>query len=382
MTTSNFEYIPSDPTDAGEEYQIPSEILEAVEADEKIAGLLESISRGEEVNEDLTVELSTMLDDSGVDPETIESFVQSLAIEKGSELEQKMAVRPEEPARQKEPESEFISDSLQLFLKDAGKHKLLTAAQEVELAKKIERGDVAAKKQMVESNLRLVVSITRRYQGLGVPFLDLIQEGTLGLIRAVEKFDWRRGYKFSTYATWWIRQSSTRAVANQGRTIRLPVHVNERKMKLKKAASVLEVELGRHPTRGEMADRVGLSIQHVEEALDAAEAGVSLSEPVGENGDAILGDLLADDTIPDPYEQTVDSLRTQALDMALGTLSTRERYILVHRYGFEEEPWTLDAIGKEMNLTRERVRQLEQQALKKLMAIRGLIDVIGKDNNS
>jgi RNA polymerase primary sigma factor len=382
MTTSNFEYIPSDPTDAGEEYQIPSEILEAVEADEKIAGLLESINRGEEVNEDLTVELSTMLDDSGVDPETIESFVQSLAIEKGSELEQKMAVRPEEPARQKDPESEFISDSLQLFLKDAGKHKLLTAAQEVELAKKIERGDVAAKKQMVESNLRLVVSITRRYQGLGVPFLDLIQEGTLGLIRAVEKFDWRRGYKFSTYATWWIRQSSTRAVANQGRTIRLPVHVNERKMKLKKAASVLEVELGRHPTRGEMADRVGLSIQHVEEALDAAEAGVSLSEPVGENGDAILGDLLADDTIPDPYEQTVDSLRTQALDMALGTLSTRERYILVHRYGFEEEPWTLDAIGKEMNLTRERVRQLEQQALKKLMAIRGLIDVIGKDNNS
>jgi len=263
-------------------------------------------------------------------------------------------------------------DSLQLFLADVGKHKLLTAHEEVVLAKAIERGDGRAKRRMIESNLRLVVSIAKGYRGLGVPFLDLIQEGTLGLNRAVEKFDWRRGYKFSTYATWWIRQSVQRAVANHARTIRVPVHVVERQQKLSRAARRLEVELGREPTKHELAEATGLPIQHVDEALSAASASVSLNQTVGADDEGELGDLFADREAADPFDEAEESLRRQNIRKALDALPERERRILELRFGFDGEPWTLEAIGHELDLTRERVRQLEGQALSRLAALREL----------
>ena len=264
------------------------------------------------------------------------------------------------------------ADSLQLFLADIGRHKLLTAAEEVMLAKAIERGDLTAKRRMIESNLRLVVSIAKGYRGLGVPFLDLIQEGTLGLNRAVEKFDWRRGYKFSTYATWWIRQSVQRAVANHARTIRVPVHVVERQQKLGRAARRLEVELGREATKEELAEATGLPIQHVDEALGAAQASVSLNQTVGADDEGELGDLFADREAADPFEEAEEALRRQGVRRALDALPERERRILELRFGFDGEPWTLEAIGHELDLTRERVRQLEGQALARLAALREL----------
>ena len=264
------------------------------------------------------------------------------------------------------------ADSLQLFLADVGRHKLLTASEEVTLAKSIERGDLIAKRRMIESNLRLVVSIAKGYRGLGVPFLDLIQEGTLGLNRAVEKFDWRRGFKFSTYATWWIRQSVQRAVANHARTIRVPVHVVERQQKLSRAARRLEVELGREATKDELAEATGLPMQHVDEALGAAHASVSLNQTVGADDEGELGDLFADREAADPFEEAEESLRRQNIRKALDALPERERRILELRFGFEGEPWTLEAIGHELDLTRERVRQLEGQALSRLAALREL----------
>ena len=278
---------------------------------------------------------------------------------------------PEEVAIAAEP-VQGAGDTLQLFLHDVGRHKLLTAADEVMLAKQIERGDVAAKRRMIESNLRLVVSIAKGYRGLGVPFLDLIQEGTLGLNRAVEKFDWRRGFKFSTYATWWIRQSVQRAVANHARTIRVPVHVVERQQKLSRAARRLEVELGREPTKDELAEATGLPIQHGDEALGAAQASVSLNQTVGADDEGELGDLFADREAVDPFDEAEESLRKQGVRRALDALPERERRILELRFGFEGDPWTLEAIGHELDLTRERVRQLEGQALARLAAIREL----------
>jgi RNA polymerase primary sigma factor len=266
-------------------------------------------------------------------------------------------------------------DSLQLFLADVGRHKLLTASEEVTLAKRIEKGDLRAKRIMIESNLRLVVSIAKGYRGLGVPFLDLIQEGTLGLNRAVEKFDWRRGFKFSTYATWWIRQSVQRAVANNARTIRVPVHVVERQQKLGRAARRLEVELGREATKEELAEATGLPIQHVDEALGAAQASVSLNQSVGADDEGELGDLFADREAVDPFDEAEESLRKQGVRRALDALPERERRILELRFGFEGDPWTLEAIGHELGLTRERVRQLEGQALQRLSAIRDLASV-------
>ncbi len=280
-----------------------------------------------------------------------------------------------EPAVAVKTEISGAADSLQLFLADVGRHKLLTAAEEVMLAKQIERGDPTAKRRMIESNLRLVVSIAKGYRGLGVPFLDLIQEGTLGLNRAVEKFDWRRGYKFSTYATWWIRQSVQRAVANHARTIRVPVHVVERQQKLSRAARRLEVELGREATKEELAEATGLPMQHVDEALGAAHASVSLNQTVGADDEGELGDLFADREAADPFDEAEESLRRQGVRRALEALPERERRILELRFGFDGEPWTLEAIGNELDLTRERVRQLEGQALARLGALRDLISV-------
>jgi len=285
------------------------------------------------------------------------------------------AARAPEPAPAQTEVLSGAADSLQLFLADVGRHKLLTAAEEVTLAKAIERGDPTAKRRMIESNLRLVVSIAKGYRGLGVPFLDLIQEGTLGLNRAVEKFDWRRGFKFSTYATWWIRQSVQRAVANHARTIRVPVHVVERQQKLSRAARRLEVELGREPTKEELAEATGLPIQHVDEAMGAAQASVSLNQSVGADDEGELGDLFADREAADPFDEAEESLRRQGVRRALDALPERERRILELRFGFEGEPWTLEAIGHELDLTRERVRQLESQALARLAAIRDLSSV-------
>ena len=270
------------------------------------------------------------------------------------------------PAPGPQPELPAATDSLTLFMNRVGRYPLLTAAEEVALAKRIERGDRAAKERMINSNLRLVISIAKRYQRQGLPLLDLVQEGTIGLNRAVEKFDWRRGYKFSTYATWWIRQACQRAISNQSATIRVPTHVNERRVKLRRARGELEVRLGRQPTREELAEAAGLSLLHVEEALDAADAPVSLNQSVGSEEDGELGDLFSDPNASDPEEEATESLRRREIRRAVATLPERERRILELRFGFDGDPASLEAIGKELGLTRERIRQLERDALAKL----------------
>jgi RNA polymerase primary sigma factor len=267
------------------------------------------------------------------------------------------------------------ADSLQLFLTEVGRHELLTAADEVALAKRVERGDLEAKERMINSNLRLVVSIAKRYRGHGVPFLDLIQDGVIGLNRAVEKFDWRKGYKFSTYATWWIRQACQRSVANQSATIRIPVHVQERQQKLGRTRQRLETTLGREPTLEELAAETGLKVEHVDEALSAAEASVSLNRRIGDDGDGELGDLFADRSSPDPADEAEDSIRYQDVREALSRLDDPDRRVLELRFGFEGEQWTLEAIGKELGLTRERVRQIESRALTRLQRDLGALAI-------
>jgi RNA polymerase primary sigma factor len=261
-------------------------------------------------------------------------------------------------------------DPLQLFMDAAGRHKLLTAADEVALAKRIEKGDLAAKEKMINSNLRLVVSIAKRYQGHDVPLLDLIQEGVIGLNRAAEKFDWRKGYKFSTYATWWIRQACQRAVANQSKTIRIPVHVQERRIKLNRASAELQAKLGREATPEELAQATRLKLEHVIEALDAVDS-VSLNQGLGSDGDSELGDLFADESSVDPAEEAVESVRRQRVQRAVADLPERQRRIVELRFGFESEPASLETIGKELGLTRERVRQLESDALARLQLALG-----------
>ncbi len=256
--------------------------------------------------------------------------------------------------------------SLDLFLNEIGRHPLLTAAEEVVLAKAVERGDQAAKERMINSNLRLVVSIAKRYRGRGVPFGDLIQDGVIGLNRAVEKFDHRKGFKFSTYATWWIRQAVQRSVAGQSRTIRVPTHVHERRNKLGAAARKLEATLGRPATHEELAEATGLSLLHVDEALDVAEARVSLNRPVGSDDDGELGDLFADENADDPEELAHTYLRGRAVRLAIAELPELERRILELRYGLDGEPRSLEAIGAELGISRERIRRLEGEALETL----------------
>ena len=280
--------------------------------------------------------------------------------------------------RQKEPAPtlpgtevlETTTDALQLFLREIGRHPLLTAADEVELSKRIERGDMEAKKRMIECNLRLVVSIAKNYRNQGLPFLDLIQEGMFGLIRAVEKFEWQRGLKFSTYATWWIRQAVARAIADKARTIRVPVHVVERMQKMHRAERHLWTQLAREPSLEEIADEAGLPLQQAIEVRAAARASTSLDQPIGEQEDAVFGDLVAgDDPLPD--EVTEKRLQKEALDRALESLPERDRRVLELRYGLRgEEPHTLEHIGRRLGITRERVRQIEIESLSRLASLR------------
>jgi RNA polymerase primary sigma factor len=263
--------------------------------------------------------------------------------------------------------AEATTDTLQLFLNEMGKYKLLTAEEEVELAKRIERGDKEAKDLMINSNLRLVVSIAKRYQGHGLSLLDLIQEGIIGLIRAVEKFDWRRGFKFSTYATWWIRQAVQRGVANKAREIRIPVHIVDRERKIARAERELMVKLGRVPEESEVAKAAKLPLEQVREVREAARAVTSLDRPVGEEGDTSFGELVAGDE-PGPEETLRVSLEQDTLRRAIRQLPAREREVVKLRYGLngDSTPKSLEEIGRQLGLTRERVRQIEAEALERL----------------
>ena len=273
-------------------------------------------------------------------------------------------------ARKLDLRHETSTDAFQLFLKDVGKVPLLTAAQEVSLAKRIERNDMRAKQQMVEANLRLVVSIAKNYRNQGLPFLDLIQEGTIGLVRAAEKFDYRRGYKFSTYATWWIRQAIARALADKARTIRIPVHIVEKLNKIGRAERKLVVELGREPTLDEISAAVHIPVQEVEDIKRSAQMPVSLEKPVGDEEESEFGDFLADPSAESPDEMAEVTLRKEALRDALNALPYRERRVLELRYGLGgEHPRTLDEVGRTFNVTRERIRQIENQSLAKLASL-------------
>jgi RNA polymerase primary sigma factor len=270
------------------------------------------------------------------------------------------------------------TDALQQFLNEAGRYALLTAAEEVELAKRIERGDHAAKERMINANLRLVVSIAKRYQGHDLSLLDLIQEGIIGLIRAVEKFDWRKGFKFSTYATWWIRQAVQRGIANKARTIRIPVHIVERERKVARAERELLIRLERHPTDEEIAEAAKLPVKQVHEVRQTARAVTSLDTPIGNEGDAALGDLFAAQQ-PAVEEELEVSLREDAVHKALAKLPDREREVVKLRYGLDgdAEPLSLEQIGKRLGITRERVRQIESDALE-LLALEREIEALAE----
>ena len=296
-----------------------------------------------------------------------------------------IARAPDKRTRPKAPldlEPEGTTDGLQLFLKGIGKVPLLTAQGEVDLAKRIERGSFEAKQMMVESNLRLVVSIAKRYRNRGLPFLDLIQEGTLGLVRAAEKFDYHKGFKFSTYATWWIRQAIARALADKARTIRIPVHVVEKLNSIGRAERKLVTELGREPTAEEIAEVTGIEPDEVEAIMRSAQAPISLEKPVGDEEQSEFGQLIADEQAESPYERAVEVLTNEALGEALESLSYRERRVLELRYGLgDQQPRTLDEVGRAFKVTRERIRQIEHQSLKKLQnleqaqQLRGDVDI-------
>jgi len=337
--------------------QLGDDVLRLLEAAEERGSLLQS-------------ELNDALEASGFelpDSDVLQRELETRSIELIDDVSgDREPIAPPPPA----PVSlETTTDALQLFLREAGRHPLLTAPQEVELAKRIERGDRDAKQQMIQANLRLVVSIAKHYRNQGLPFLDLIQEGTLGLIRAVEKFDWRRGFKFSTYATWWIRQAVARALADKARTIRMPVHIVERLQKLNRAERGLWVQLGREPTLEEIANEANLPLSQAMEVRAAARASASLDAPVSDGEDALLGDFVAGDG-PSPEELVESSLRSQVLADALRALPDRSRAVVVLRYGLgDADPKTLEEIGRRLGLTRERVRQIEVEALKRLATL-------------
>ncbi len=316
-----------------------------------------------------TDEIATALDELELDTAQLDDFyrvLEEMQIDVVAVVEE-----VEEPDETVKAEAREVStDSLQLFLKDIGRVELLTAAQEVELAKRIERGDELAKRDMVEANLRLVVSIAKRYRNQGLPFLDLIQEGTIGLVRAAEKFDHRKGFKFSTYATWWIRQAVARALADKARTIRMPVHVVEKLNKIVRTERKLRAELCREPTPQEVAMDLDLPVEEVEQIMRSSQTPVSLEKPVGDEEESEFGHFITDENAPLPDEVADEAMRKELLRKILSTLSHRERRVLELRYGLDgEHPRTLDEVGRTFNVTRERIRQIENQSLKKLRAL-------------
>jgi RNA polymerase primary sigma factor len=346
---------------------------------EEVRGL---IARGQQVGVLTYAEIAIATADLALDEADLEElygFLERCEIELGEEVDPATAAsmnierEPEKRARRTAAvklRPDGTTDALQLFLRDIGKVRLLTAEEEVDLAKRIWRGDLEAKRKMVESNLRLVVSIAKNYRNQGVPFLDLIQEGTIGLVRAAEKFDYRKGFKFSTYATWWIRQAIARALADKARTIRIPVHIVEKLNKIGRAERRLVTEFGREPTLDEIAEVTRIEPEEVESIKRFAQAPISLEKPVGEEQDSEFGQFIADEQAESPYERAAEILTKEALRVALENLSYRERRVLELRYGLDSEhPRTLDEIGRTFNVTRERIRQIENHSLNKLQRL-------------
>jgi RNA polymerase primary sigma factor len=325
-----------------------------------------------EVTKEQIQELHAYLDEQGID--VVEVDGRPAKSEAGSvEAVASQAAEPR-PDQRKKVEIDLTVepslDSLRLYLRSIGRVHLLTAEQEVVLARRIERGDMVAKKQMIEANLRLVVSIAKSYLGRGLTFLDLIQEGSMGLIRAVEKFDYRRGYKFSTYATWWIRQAVTRAIADKGRTIRIPVHMVEKLNKVVHVERQLVQQLGREPTPEEIARELETTARDIRDILRMSQQPISLERPIGEEDESELGDLVEDQTAESPFELAAERLRRENLRRALAALPEREREVIEMRFGLAgERPYTLEEVGRAFNVTRERIRQIENHTLKKLEAL-------------
>jgi RNA polymerase primary sigma factor len=336
---------------------------------EQIATTLEEV----EVTKEQVQELHQHLEEQGIDVVGADGRLatsEAQKVEAAAEAARKN-IGAEAP---KKPEIDLTVepslDSLRLYLRSIGRVPLLTAAQEVELAKRIERGDMAAKTHMVEANLRLVVSIAKSYLGRGLTFLDLIQEGSLGLIRAVEKFDYRRGYKFSTYATWWIRQAVTRAIADKGRTIRIPVHMVEKLNKVVHVERQLVQSLGREPTPEEISSELECSVREVRDILRMSLQPISLEKPIGEEEESELGDFVEDQTAESPFEIAAENLRKENVHRALAALPQREREVIELRFGLTGgRPRTLEEVGRAFNVTRERIRQIENHTLKKLESL-------------
>jgi RNA polymerase primary sigma factor len=330
-------------------------------------------------------EIASALEDVDLTKEQVEDFTaflvdQAIELVEGEQhkalpFEQQPAAPTEEEAKAAAAPKLDLSvepslDSLRLYLREIGKVPLLTADQEVALAKRIERGDMAAKQHMIEANLRLVVSIAKGYLGRGLSFLDLIQEGSLGLIRAVEKFDYRRGYKFSTYATWWIRQAVTRAIADKARTIRIPVHMVEKLNKVVHIERQLIQRLGREPRPEEIAEELDMCVDEVRDILRMAQLPVSLEKPIGEEDDSSLGDFVPDDAAESPFDTTSVSLRREDIELALASLPERDRKVIELRYGLNgDPPCTLEEVGRAFGVTRERIRQIENNTLKRLESL-------------
>jgi RNA polymerase primary sigma factor len=335
---------------------------------EQIATALEEV----EVSKEQLSELHAYLDEQGID--VVDGDGKLAKSEAGSVEASAAAAAEPQPDQRKKVEIDLTVepslDSLRLYLRSIGRVSLLTAEQEVILARRIERGDMVAKQQMIEANLRLVVSIAKSYLGRGLTFLDLIQEGSLGLIRAVEKFDYRRGYKFSTYATWWIRQAVTRAIADKGRTIRIPVHMVEKLNKVVHVERQLVQQLGREPTPEEIARELETTTREVRDILRMAQQPISLEKPIGEEDESELGDFVEDQTAESPFELASEHLRRENLRRALAALPEREREVIEMRFGLAgERPYTLEEVGRAFNVTRERIRQIENHTLKKLEAL-------------
>ncbi|MDK2902892.1 MAG: polymerase primary sigma factor [Clostridiales bacterium] len=339
-------------------------------AEVKLGPLKQLIETGKSKGVLTYKEIMDMLEDVDIDPDQIDKIydtLETLGIDVVEEPIEHAENIVEEDLEVGLPEGVNIDDPVRMYLKEIGKIPLLSSDEEIELAKRIEQGDEEAKKKLAEANLRLVVSIAKRYVGRGMLFLDLIQEGNLGLLKAVEKFDYRKGYKFSTYATWWIRQAITRAIADQARTIRIPVHMVETINKLVRVSRQLMQELGREPAPEEIADEMGISVEKVRDIMKIAQEPVSLETPIGEEEDSHLGDFIPDDDAPAPAEAAAFTLLKEQLMDVLDTLTPREEKVLRLRFGLDDgRARTLEEVGKEFDVTRERIRQIEAKALRKL----------------